>query len=154
MTPSFKPRNNRYKHIRSRYLPLNKTPTYQINSDNTSSDGKNLKEMSIKELCDEIYRVAIKKREDVIFDLHKEICTKYEDILKDNYKTITDLQEQTKSMEDKIKNDKHIIDDLVEDSENQITELENKLKTSIKQYPNYIRQMILLISKTIYLQNA
>ncbi|KAL1448340.1 hypothetical protein WDU94_000008, partial [Cyamophila willieti] len=82
----------------------------------------------IKELSDEIYRVAIKKREDVIFELHKEICTKYEDILKDNYKTITDLQEQTKSMEDKIKSDKHRIDDLVEDGEDQVTELENKIK--------------------------
>uniref|UniRef100_A0A8D9BEX3 Uncharacterized protein n=1 Tax=Cacopsylla melanoneura TaxID=428564 RepID=A0A8D9BEX3_9HEMI len=82
-------RLNRFRHVKSRYLSTTRT---RSNSNDSLIDNKQYKYMSLKDLGDEFYRLAIKNRDDVIYDLHKEICKKYEETQAEQFQIITELQ--------------------------------------------------------------
>ncbi|KAL1448336.1 hypothetical protein WDU94_003602, partial [Cyamophila willieti] len=103
--------------------------------------------MSLRELGDEFYRMAIKSRDDVIYELHKEICKKYEEALQTQSKTINELQADCEAMKEKINNDNTRINSIVEDSDVQITELENKIEKSTKDMTKLNKKIEILLRK-------
>uniref|UniRef100_A0A8D9E7S7 Uncharacterized protein n=1 Tax=Cacopsylla melanoneura TaxID=428564 RepID=A0A8D9E7S7_9HEMI len=139
-------KTNKYRNVRSRYL-TSKTSTSTNNS--YTMDSKQFKNMSLKELGDEFYRLAIKNRDDIIYELHKEICNKYEETQIAQYKTINDLQDDCKAMREKINNDNIRINNIVEDSDDQISELEKKYTDSNKEIAKLNNKLETLIKRDI-----
>uniref|UniRef100_A0A8D9EZ95 Uncharacterized protein n=1 Tax=Cacopsylla melanoneura TaxID=428564 RepID=A0A8D9EZ95_9HEMI len=127
------PRVNKFRNVKSRYLTTSKSGSNTSINNSLTTDCKQFKQMSLKELGDEFYKMAIKSRDDVMYEVHKEICKKYEEALLTQNKTINELQADCEGMKEKIDNDNIRINSIVEDSDDQIAELEKKIVNSTKE---------------------
>ncbi|KAL1446755.1 hypothetical protein WDU94_013963 [Cyamophila willieti] len=122
-------RSKKFRNIKSRYLNTSKANP----NDSSENESKCYEDMTCKELKDEFYSLAIKKREDTMFEVHKEVCKKYEETIADQYKKIQDLENDNIAMDGRIRNDGVRIKDLLSDHDEQVAELERKLGESTQE---------------------
>uniref|UniRef100_A0A8D8QPL2 Uncharacterized protein n=1 Tax=Cacopsylla melanoneura TaxID=428564 RepID=A0A8D8QPL2_9HEMI len=131
-------RSYKFSNVRSRYLQS--SPRTRPN-DNNLSRYKSYENLSLAELGDELYRLAIKKRDDEIFNIHKEICKRYEDIINSQNISMKDLEIERSALKEKLIDNNNRLENLIQESEEQISTLDEKVKSAKFEINRLTRQV-------------